>query len=249
MKTWFILTERILLEFTESGCPIFRATTPLSRGQLKSEGHGKLSIHYAVDLETDETFFSHNFLCKSAESLRGSRRDIGRVRIPSRENGTTRCDGTIKFLTHAQCDQDRSSFELWWPSESTLLCHNKINWVNSVWMQDFWVLLRIGQHFMTKDTAEFSQFHAMTCREYTLPREEEVSQPKGWIQGNTKIGPVLEIATIYLHGKHGDEIRIMSLNRDNTHSWVRIPVDQISLWCIWTTMKQKFQKISSKNMR
>ena len=41
-----------------------------------------------------------------------------------------------------------------------------------------------GQYFMTKDTAEFSQFtDAVACREYTLPREEEASQPKGWIQG------------------------------------------------------------------
>ena len=35
-----------------------------------------------------------------------------------------------------------------------------------------------GQYFMTKDTAEFSQFHAVACREYTLSREEEGSQPK-----------------------------------------------------------------------
>ena len=62
----------------------------------------------------------------------------------------------------------------------------------------------------------------MACREYTLPREAPTSQPKDWIQGNTKIGPVLEVATSYLHGKHGVEIRIMSLSRDNTHSWVRI---------------------------
>ena len=53
---------------------------------------------------------------------------------------------------------------------------------------------------MTKDTADLSQFHAVACREDTLPREEEASQPKGWIQGNTKIGPVLEVATSYLHG-------------------------------------------------
>ena len=33
---------------------------------------------------------------------------------------------------------------------------------------------------------------------------------------------VLEVATSYLHGKYGVEIRIWSLNRDNTHSWVRI---------------------------
>ena len=34
---------------------IFRATTPLSRCKLKSKGHGKLSIHFAADLETIET--------------------------------------------------------------------------------------------------------------------------------------------------------------------------------------------------
>ena len=75
---------------------------------------------------------------------------------------------------------------------------------------------------MTKDTAYLSQFHAVACREYTLPREEEASQPKGWIQGNPKIGPVLEVAASYLHGKYGVEIRIVSLNRENTPSWVTI---------------------------
>ena len=79
-----------------------------------------------------------------------------------------------------------------------------------------------GQYFMTKDTAYFKQFYAVECREYTLPRDEESSQPKGWIQGNTKIGPVLEVATCCLHGQYGVEIRISSLNRDNTLSWVRI---------------------------
>ena len=50
-------------------------------------------------------------------------------------------------------------------------------------------VVEIGQYVMTKDTAEFSQFtDAVACREYTLPREEEASEPKGWIRGNTKIG-------------------------------------------------------------
>ena len=51
------MAEKMLVEFAESGCPIFRATTPLSRGQLKSKGHGKLSIHYAAVQETIETIF------------------------------------------------------------------------------------------------------------------------------------------------------------------------------------------------
>ena len=32
----------------------------------------------------------------------------------------------------------------------------------------------------------------------------------------------MEVTTSYLHGKHGVEIRIMSLSRDNTDSWLRI---------------------------
>ena len=66
-------------------------------------------------------------------------------------------------------------------------------------------VVEIGQYFRTKDAADLPQFHAVACREYTLPREEEPSQPKGWIQGNTKIGPVLEVATSYLRGKYGVE--------------------------------------------
>ena len=54
---WDNIAEKMLLEFAESGCPIFRATTPFSRSKLKSKGHGKLSTHYAGDLETVETIF------------------------------------------------------------------------------------------------------------------------------------------------------------------------------------------------
>ena len=54
---WDKNAERMLVEFAESGCPIFRATSPLSRCQLKSKGHGKLSIHFAADQETIETIF------------------------------------------------------------------------------------------------------------------------------------------------------------------------------------------------
>ena len=73
---WDNIAEKVLLEFAESGCPIFRATTPLSRRQLRSKGHGKLSIHFAATQETIETFFSHNCLCKSAQSLRSSRGNV-----------------------------------------------------------------------------------------------------------------------------------------------------------------------------
>ena len=87
----------------------------------------------------------------------------------------------------------------------------------------FLTTVAAGQYFMTKDTDVFLQFaEPVTCREYTLPRDEKSTDPKGWILWNTKIGPVLEVTTSYLQGKCGVEIRVESVNKDNSHSWVRI---------------------------
>ena len=54
---WDHVAEDMLLRFAESGHPIFRATTPLSRGQLKSKGHGKLSVHFTADNPTIDTIY------------------------------------------------------------------------------------------------------------------------------------------------------------------------------------------------
>ena len=66
-----------------------------------------------------------------------------------------------------------------------------------------------------------NNFCAKACCECTLPRSDGSSRPKGWIQGNTKIGLVLEVTTSCLYGKHGIEIRIWSLSADivGKHAW------------------------------
>ena len=45
---WDKMAEKMMATLAESGHPVFRATSPLSRGQLKSKGGGKLSIHYTI---------------------------------------------------------------------------------------------------------------------------------------------------------------------------------------------------------
>ena len=95
----------------------------------------------------------------------------------------------------------------------------------------------------------------MACREYTLPRDEDSSEPKGWIRGNTQIGPVLEVTTYCLQGKYEVENRIMSISKHNSHSWVRI---SHGLNKLVTNLNNKDQddneqetseECSSKNMR
>ena len=58
-----------------------------------------------------------------------------------------------------------------------------------------------------------------------MPKDEKSSDPKGLIRGNTQNGPVLEVTTSYLQGKYEEEIRIESVNKNNSHSWVRISHD------------------------
>ena len=55
-------------------------------------------------------------------------------------------------------------------------------------------VVEVGQYFMTEDTGK--QVFARACREYTLPRSDESSQPEGWIQGNTRIRPVFMELTL-----------------------------------------------------
>ena len=43
----------------------------------------------------------------------------------------------------------------------------------------FMRVVEVGQYFMTKDTGDFRQFRSVTCRAYTLHRDDPASQPKG----------------------------------------------------------------------
>ena len=218
----------MLVEFAESGCPIFRATSPSSRGQLKSKGHGKLSIHFAADQETIDTVFrkivSANQLslygavanmCEKCESFHD------RSGQPDVVMGQSIVLSEIK--TEVPLENDDPAFQnfLLQRYEERILSLSQTDRVLKFCMDaGFISVLEVGQYFMTRDNGE--PFYAKACREYTLPRNDGSSQPKGRNQGNTKIGPVLEITTSCLHGKHGIEIRIRSLRKDNSQSWVRI---------------------------
>ena len=50
-----------------------------------------------------------------------------------------------------------------------------------------------GQYLTTLDDAELDKLGG-SCREYTIPQDSAAYKVKGWIRGNTKIGPALEVA-------------------------------------------------------
>ena len=111
----------------------------------------------------------------------------------------------------------------------------------------FMRVVEVGQYLVTKDTGNLRQFRSVACREYTLPRDDPTSEAKGWIQGNTRIGLVLEVTTSFQHFKYGIEIRIWSVNQDNSQSWVRISYGTVKYVVDSNQSNPKFLQIHKKS--
>ena len=170
---WDNIAEQMLLEFAESGHPIFRATTPLSRGQLKSKRRRKLSAHFAADVDTIDTIY-RIILSVNQLSVYGAVAAI--------------CE---EFEDH----QDRTGEPLILVGQSIVLGESPMNdkIIGQQYIQQveslspenrvskfckeagFMRVVEAGQYFVTKDTSELN---SVACREHTLPRDDQTSQPK-----------------------------------------------------------------------
>ena len=201
-----------MIKFRESGHPVFRATSQLSRGTLKSKGGGKLSIHCCADFATIETVFrtmisvnqlSHygtvSDLCEECKPchVRTGQPVVGGQSDPL----FVPTSSLMKTLAPSTDDPAQEDLlQKYQERVDKLSKQNRV--INFCTDAGFLTTVEVGQYFMTKDSEEFSQFtESVGCREYTLPRDEETSEQNCWIRGNTKIGPVLEVTTSYLQGK------------------------------------------------
>ena len=103
---WDRVEEMMMMEFSESGHPIFRATSPLSRGTLKSKGGGKLSIHFCAD-----QFFAQLFLLISSVYAEQSQTCVKNAKLAMLEQGD--CFGrTIRHVVCANmCDENTYTFD------------------------------------------------------------------------------------------------------------------------------------------
>ena len=201
---------------------------------LKSKGGGKFSTHFCADGETIETVLrtiisviqpsTYGAVSDLCEECKSCHVRTGRLVLAGQSDPLFVPTSSL-MKTHTLLTDD--------PAQEEDLLQRYRERFEKLSQQDrvskfctdagFLTTVEVGQYFMTKHTDDFSQFaEPVACREYTLPRDEKSTDPKGWIRGNTKIGPVLEVTTSYLQGKYGVVIRIESINKDNSHLWVRI---------------------------
>ena len=192
---WDHVAEDMLLRFAESGHPTFRAATPLSRCILKSKGHGQLSIHFAADDFTIDTIFRiilsvnqlsvYGAVAALCEEFENHQDGSGEPEILM---GQSIVLGEIKAEAPLH-DEDPMNDQIIWQQYiqqiESLSPESKVSGFCKE--AGFMRVVEVGQYFVTKDTGSLRQFRSVACREYTLPRDDPASQPKGWIQGNMRI--------------------------------------------------------------
>ena len=224
---WDSIAEKMLLEFAESGCPIFRAEHHCLEVKSKAtdmENCRFILVPLKKQLRLFRIIVSANQLslygavaemCEEYESLHD------RSGRPGKVMGKSIVLSEIKTEVPLENDD---------PAYQNFLLQQYEERIERLSQQDrsskfcmdagLLSVVEIGQYFMTKDSGE--QFHAAACRGYTLQEKMDHHYQEDGSRETQKMGPVLEVTTSCLHGKHGVEIRIWSLSGDNTHSWVRI---------------------------
>ena len=100
-----------MLTFAESKHPVFQATSPLSRGVLKSKGGGRLSIHYCADPGPIETVF-RTITSVNQLSLYGAVTDMCEEYESCHDRTRRkRCGRTIQPTVRAKYDEDKHTFD------------------------------------------------------------------------------------------------------------------------------------------
>ena len=163
---WDHIADEMLLEFAESVHPFFRVTTPLSRGILKSKGHGKLSTHFTADYPTIETVF-RNIISANQLSIYGAVANICEE-FEAHQDGSGELDvlmgqsivlGEIKAEIPLE-NENSSNHQILWPQYmeriESLSPESKVS--RFCMEAGFIRVVEVRQYFMTKDTGDFRQF-------------------------------------------------------------------------------------------
>ena len=165
---WDRVAELMMITFGESGHPVFRSTSPLSRGVLTSKGGGKLSIHFCADEGTIETVF-RTIISVNQLSIYGAVSDLceeykschvrtGRPVLSGHSDPLFVLKSSL-MKTPTPSTDDPAQGDLLQKYQERVDKLSQQNRVIKICTDaGFLTTVGVGQYFMTKDTEEFSQF-------------------------------------------------------------------------------------------
>ena len=225
---WNSTAEVMMLNFAESGHPVFRATSALERGELKSKGKRKEVHSLQRKWRNRWIDSSHCYFCQSAQYLRAVA-DLCKEFDPDSRNQTEGeiCESLVipteipnanaisqsstslaqgDFVARIRTEIRRTS---WWSEIVETMLRRWF--LEGNWERTFFITIEEGSEVM--QTA---------CREYTQPRNLKTSRPRvdSFEYENR---PSLGCENlVFTKDVYCIDIMIESLCKDQTVSWVRI---------------------------
>ena len=174
-----------MIKFSESGHPVCRSTSPLSRGTLKSKGGGKLSLHFSADEGTIETVFRtiisvnqlsiHGAVSDLCEGYKSCHVRTGRLVLLGQSDPLFVPKSSLMKTPTPSTDDPEQEDLLQKYQERVERLSQQNRAIKFCTDAGFLTTVDVGQYFMTKHTEEFSQFtESVACRKYTLPRDEKI---------------------------------------------------------------------------
>ena len=160
---WDHIAEEMLLLFAQSGHPIFRATTPLSRGRLESKGKGKVSIHFSADQDTVDRIYRiillvnqlsiYRAVAAICDEYEGHQDSTGQPVILV---GQSIVLGEIKAEVPVHDEEPRNDQIIWQQCIQQVESFSPANKVSEFYMEaGFMRVVEVRQFFVTKYTGDF----------------------------------------------------------------------------------------------
>ena len=191
----------MMIRSGECGHPVFRATSPFSRGTLKSKGGGKLSMHFCADQGTIETVF-RTIISVNQLSIYGAVSDLcdeyracqaraGRPVLAGQSDPLFEPASLLMTTPTPSTEVPAQEDLLQKYKERVERLSQQSRMIKICTDAGFLTTVEVGQYFIHDKGEEFSQFtEPVTCREYTLPREmkNHLTRKFGF-EGIPKLGP------------------------------------------------------------
>ena len=181
-----------MLNFAGSGHPIFRGTSALVRGEIRSKRRGKTSIHFNGSTQNIELLLQMVISVNQLSSYGAVADMIAESAVGQKALGKPAASGQLDKqeiisqlpLAEMQANEER---------QGNL-------------MQEY------EQRFekMSEDQKLSRLCFETGLRIVQVPRDQEGTRIKGWIRSNVRFGPVLDIKVCNHYGRYSIEVQVQS---------------------------------------
>ena len=252
---WDNFAEQKLLKFAESRHPIFRATTPLSMGNFKSTGRGKLSIYFAADQDTHDTIYRiilfvnqfsiHGAVAAVCEEFEDDQDGTGEFVILM---GQSIVFGEVKAETPLHDENPMNEQIIWQQYIQPVESFSPENRVSKFCKEaGFMRVVEVGQYFVTKDVGFFYtiSFSGLFWKWFPSRWSRFSINPKDGFK---------EMGGLDLFWKSRPVFSILN-KKFKLSPWTKtililgseFPMEQSNTWSILFRILQKFTQIHKKN--